>query len=168
MGLENTKVYKTDNGDKLVVASGGTLQLDSGATFSNGLAVAVADITDNSGGATADGTIGAVTAPTAIGATLTDSTGLDGTHDDTLAATTVPADITGGESPTEAEHNALLAVVRVIAQNGSDTAQKVIELVTAQGQDRTAIVALTDAVKELSTKLNAALAALRTSGALAT
>lgn len=60
--------------------------------------------------------------------TLTDSTGLDGTHDDTLAATTVPAAITGGESPTEAEHNALRAVVAVMAQNASDMAQKIIEL----------------------------------------
>lgn len=63
--------------------------------------------------------------------TLTDSTGLSGTHDDTLAATAVPADLTGGESPTEAEHNAALAVMRVIAQNVSDVAQKVLELRTA-------------------------------------
>jgi hypothetical protein len=62
---------------------------------------------------------------------LTDSTGLSGTHNDTLSATTVPADITGGESPTEAEHNALLAVTRVIAQNASDTAQKVLEILAA-------------------------------------
>lgn len=63
--------------------------------------------------------------------TLTDSTGLSGTHNDTLSATTVPADLTGGESPTEAEHNALLAVVRVIAQNESDLGQKVIEILAA-------------------------------------
>jgi predicted RecA/RadA family phage recombinase len=160
---------------------------------------AIADLTDNSGGAAADGTIGAVTAPTALTdngggtadgtvasqaapVTLTDSTGLSGTHDDTLAATTVPADITGGESPTEAEHNAALAVIRVIAQNASDTGQKVIELVTlastardnlkelttAEGQNRTAIVALTDAVKELSAKTNAILAALRAAGTIST
>jgi predicted RecA/RadA family phage recombinase len=163
-----------------------------------GAQAAIADITDNSGGASADGTIGAVTAPTALTdngggtadgtvasqaapVTLTDNTGLSGTHDDTLAATTVPADLTGGESPTEAEHNALLAVVRAMAQNASDTAQKVIELVagettaqnnlkevtTALGQDRTAIVALTDAVKELSTKINTILAELRTAGIIA-
>lgn len=66
--------------------------------------------------------------PQAAIVVLTDSTGLSGTHDDTLAATTVPADLTGGESPTEAEHNALLAVVRVMAQNDSDIAQKVLEL----------------------------------------
>lgn len=118
-------------------------------------------LTDNGGGATADGTIAVVTAPTAIGATLTDNTGLAGSHDDTLAATTVPADLTGGESPTEAEHNAVLALLRVMAQNESDLAQKAIELVTAQGADRTAIVALTDAVKELSTKINSIITAMQ-------
>lgn len=64
----------------------------------------------------------------AVVATLTDSTGLSGSHDDTLAATTVPADITGGQSPTEAEHNEALAVMRVLAQNQSDLAQKIIEI----------------------------------------
>lgn len=162
-------------------------------------AAVVAALTDNSGGAAADGTIGVVTAPTALtdngggtadgtvaslapATTLTDSTGLSGSHDDTLAATSVPADLTGGEDPTEAEHNALLAVVRVMAQNDSDLAQKVIELVTfqgvvqddfkelttAQGQNRTAIVALTDAVAELATKTNAILTALKNAGLMAT
>lgn len=164
---------------------------------SEGPQAAEADLVDNSGGAAADGTIGVVTAPTALTdngggtadgtvalqaepVTLTDNTSFSGTHDDTLAAVTVPADLTGGESPTEAEHNALLAVVRVIAQNQSDICQKVIELValagvaqdnlkeltTGQAQDRTAIVALTDAVKELSTKLNATLAKLRLAGVI--
>ena len=114
-------------------------------THANPTAVA---LTDNGGG-TADGTVAAQAAPvtltdstgfsgghddtlaaTATPTTLTDSTGLSGTHDDTLAATTVPADITGGEAPTEAEHNAHLAVSRVMAQNISDVGQKVIELVT--------------------------------------
>jgi predicted RecA/RadA family phage recombinase len=69
--------------------------------------------------------------PQAAIVALTDSTGLSGTHDDTLAATSVPAAITGGESPTEAEHNALRAVVEVMAQNASDIAQKVLEIRTA-------------------------------------
>jgi predicted RecA/RadA family phage recombinase len=60
--------------------------------------------------------------------TLTDSTGQSGTHDDTLAATTVPAALTGGESPTEAEHNAVLTLLGVMVQNQSDVAQKVIEI----------------------------------------
>lgn len=122
----------------------------------------VAALTDNSGGAAADGTIGAVTAPTAIAATLTDSTGQSGTHDDTLAATTTMADLTGGESPTEAEFNTLLAEVRVICQNASDAGQKIIELVAAQAENRTALIALTDAVAELATKINAEIAALKT------
>ncbi|MEQ1862224.1 MAG: hypothetical protein ABMA13_20090 [Chthoniobacteraceae bacterium] len=155
-------------------------------------------ITDNSGGATADGTIAIVTAPTALtdngggtadatvasmaaAVTLTDSTGLSGTHDDTLAATTTQADLTGGEDPTEAEFNTLLAEVRVIAQNESDLAQKVIEIVTrqtteqdnfkelttAQAANRAAIVALTDAVKELSTQVNLVRTKFITNGLLA-
>jgi predicted RecA/RadA family phage recombinase len=117
---------------------------------------AIASLTDNGGG-TADGTVASQAAPT----TLTDSTGLSGTHDDTLAATTVPADITGGESPTEAEHNALLAVTRVIAQNASDTGQKVIEMVTLAG-------AAQNNLKELTTKVEAILVALRAAGIIAT
>ena len=142
-------------------------------------------LTDSSGGAAANDTIGAVTAPTALTdngggtadatvasqaapTTLTDSTGQSGTHDDTLAATTTMADITGGESPTEAEFNTLLAEVRVICQNASDSGQKIIELVTlagtaqnnlkelttAQAANRLAIVALTDAITEVATKVN--------------
>jgi hypothetical protein len=89
-------------------------------------AATAAQLTDNSGGATADGTIGAVTAPTA----LTDSTG--GTADGTLSA--VGATNSGDVSGT-------------INNNFK-------ELTTAQGQNRTAIIALTDAVKELSTEIN--------------
>jgi len=127
-------------------------------------AAAVAALTDNGGGVSADGTIGAITAPTALAATLTDSTGKSGSHDDTLAAASVPSDLTGGESPTEAEHNAALAAMRVIDQNVSDVGQKVIELVTAQAANRLAIVALTDAVKELSAKQNAVIASLKAAG----
>lgn len=105
-------------------------------------------LTDNGGG-TADGTVASQAAPT----TLTDSTGLSGTHDDTLAATTVPADLTGGESPTEAEHNALLAVIRVMAQNQSDVAQKIIELVTLATTAR-------NNLKEVTTQLNLVIAAI--------
>lgn len=162
---------------------------------------AVADLTDNSGGATADGTIGAVTAPTAIAATLTDNTGDSGTHDDTLAdglTATTPAAITNytahtsGSTPVtsnaatdldttaaalatlENEVTALRATVAACVtdltvqnQNDSDLAQKILELVTAQAANRAAIVALTDAVKELSTKQNALLAVLRTGQMLA-
>jgi hypothetical protein len=68
---------------------------------------------------------------TTVVAGLTDSSGLSGTHDDTIAAMTTQVDITGGQSPTEAEFNTLLAEVRVIAQNDSDVAQKVNEVIAA-------------------------------------
>ena len=152
-------------------SSTGYVKLNGSApSSSEGPQAAEADLTDNSGGAAADGTIGAVTAPTALTdngggtadgtvalqaepVTLTDSTGLSGTHDDTLAATTVPADIAGGDSPTEAEHNALLAVVRVIAQNQSDLAQKVIELVTLAGVAQDNLKELTTAQAENRTAI---------------
>lgn len=144
--------------DKIFVSDGSKWQ-----NFSPGssIADAVADtaaltsvtLTDNGGG-TADNTVASQAAPV----TLTDSTGLSGTHDDTLAATSVPADLTGGESPTEAEHNALLAVVRVMAQNQSDMAQKIIEIVTLLGTAQ-------NNLKEVTTQLAAErvdIAAVRT------
>ena len=172
-------------------------------------AAVVAALTDSSGGAAANGTIEAVTAPTALGATLTDSTGLSGTHDDTLAATTVPTiTATNPTAPTgysavvnmtnpvtKAEGEAvsaalatlvtevgtyetaisalvvdvaaILALEAVIVQNQSDTAQKVIELVTAQAANRTAIVALTHGLAELAAKVNAILSSLKTAGTMA-
>jgi predicted RecA/RadA family phage recombinase len=171
--------------------------------LSEGKQAAVADLVDNSGGAAADGTIGAVTAPTAIGATLTDNTGGSGAHDDTIAdglTATAPAGVTavavgdldatnnGWGASSEANfdkiHTAIDALVADVTelqskldaavtdlgvqnQNDSDLTQKVMELVTAQGENRTAIVALTDAIKELSTKQNALLASLRLTGLIA-
>lgn len=121
-------------------SSTGSVRLNGTApSTSEGPQAAEADLTDNSGGATADGTIGAVTAPTA----LTNSTG--GVADGTLSA--------------------------VGATNGGDVSGTInnnfTELTTAQAANRLAIIALTDAVKELSTKLNAALAKLRTFGVIA-
>lgn len=118
-------------------------------------AAVVAALTDNGGG-TADGTVASMAAATA----LTDSTGLSGTHDDTLAATSVMSDITGGEDPTEAEFNTLLAVVRIIAQNASDTAQKVNELITWQ-------TTVQNNVKECTAKITSILANLKTAGLMA-
>lgn len=118
-------------------------------------ATVVAAFTDNGGG-TADGTVASMAAAT----TLTDSTGQSGTHDDTLAATTTQADLTGGESPTEAEFNTLLAEVRVMCQNASDTAQKIIELVTWQAT-------VQNNVKECTAKIDAILSALKTAGLMA-
>ncbi|HPM40809.1 MAG TPA: DUF2190 family protein [bacterium] len=160
----------------------------------------VAALIDNSGGATADGTIGVVTAPTeltdngggtadgivavqAAPTTLTDNSGGSGTHDDTLAEVTVPtlAGWNGSTNPSAAEATEIITACTALKQNQSDVAQKVIELVTlagvaqdnlkelttAQGQDRTAIVALTDAVKELSTKVNVILSAMKSANLMA-
>lgn len=161
-------------------------------------AAVVAALTDSSGGAAADGTIGAITAPTAIAATLTDSTGDSGTHNDTLAdglTATAPAAITNytavvnmTDPVTKAEGEAVSAALATLEnevtalqvtvaacvtdltvqnQNDSDLAQKVIELVATQAQNRTAIVALQDAVKELATKTNAILTSLKNAGTMA-
>lgn len=144
---------------------------------------AEADLTDNSGGAAADGTIAVVTAPTA----LTDNGG--GTADATVAVMTVPADLTwhadienaaangalvqsSAVNPTKAEFDELAHELglKVNALNALSTVMKnnFKELTTTQGENRAAIVALTDAVKELATKQNALLAKLRIVGIIAT
>ncbi len=112
------RVDQIQNSDGTIMVDGSLIAVDPG--------VAVVELTDSTGlEPTHDDTL----AETAVVVTLTDSTGLSGSHNDTLAATTVPADLTGGQSPTETEHNDLLTVVRVMAQNDSDMAQKIIELV---------------------------------------
>jgi hypothetical protein len=121
---QNQPVYAADDGDATLTAAGGTfigrvVNWISGTTCDVVFKGSVLKV-DSVG--TADG---------AVLVTLTDSTGQSGTHNDTLAAQTTQVDIAGGESPTEAEFNTLLAEVRVIAQNLSDVAQKVIELVAA-------------------------------------
>lgn len=141
-------------GDKLTIESGGEVDVKAGGKIlaAGTQAANIVALTDNSGG-TADNTIAAV----GIAATLTDNTGLSGSHDDTLAASAVPADIAGGESPTEAEHNAALAVMRVMAQNDSDLCQKVIEVVAD----------LTDVKNnfaDLTAKVNALIAAVQGAG----
>lgn len=88
-----------------------------------------AAITDNSGGGSADGTIAVVTAPTA----LTDSSG--GSAGATLAAITNAAN-TG-------------------SADVGPTANAIASLAARQAENRAAIVALTDAIKELSTAINA-------------
>lgn len=88
-------------------------------------------ITDNSGGATANGTIGVVTAPTA----LTDNS--SGSATATLAAitSTTPADL--------AAVGVQLGVIK----------DAIASIAARQAENRTAIVALTDAVKEITTKI---------------
>lgn len=143
---------------------------------------AVADLTDSSGGATADGTIGLVTAPTA----LTDNGG--GTADGTvasMAAATAPTTGTLGGTANGAFET-------VGATNSGDVSGAIMnnfqelktfadaivtwqgtvqnnfkEMTTAQAANRAATVSLTDAVTELSTKMNALLAKLRIAGVIA-
>jgi len=167
-------------------SSTGRVRLGGGgapAEFAEGQQAAIADLTDNSGGATADGTIGAVTQPTA----LTDNGG--GTADATvasMAAVTAPTTGTLGGTANG-------ALETVGATNGGDVSGAIMnnfqefktfadntatwmtttqnnmkEVTTTLAAQRTADIALTDAVKELSTKLNAALAALRAAGIIAT
>lgn len=129
---------------------------------------ALTALTDNSGGATADGTIAIVTAPTA----LTDNGG--GTADATVAAMTLATALTvtdgagtndGTIGAITADASVIAAVQEIAAKIATiitfDTAVKdnFKELTTAQAANRLAIIALTDAVKELSTKLNALIAA---------
>jgi predicted RecA/RadA family phage recombinase len=117
-------------------SSTGYVRLNGAApATAEGAQAAIADLTDSSGGATADGTIGAVTAPTAL------------THSVGTADNTVD-DVTGSFSQTVLNNNFK-------------------ELTTAQAANRLAIIALTDAVKELSTKVNAILADLRAAGIVA-
>lgn len=120
---------------------------------------AITSLTDNTGGSTND-------TLTALGGitTLTDSTGLSGSHDDTLAAVTTftPSVAWNGSSvyPSAADATAIGTAITVLNQNASDTAQKVIELVAD----------MTDAQNnfaDCAAKINAILAALRVAGIIA-
>lgn len=138
------------------------------ATLADGLTVTA--LTDSSGGATANGTIEAVTAPSAV----TDSTG--GTPGTTLAAITSPTAVTNSSGGSTAD-TIIAAITEAgtagsaditptkdaiakLAVLGNANAAAVIllkddiaSLAARQAENRAAI-ALTDAVKELSTKLN--------------
>lgn len=119
----------------------------------------VAALTDNSGGAAADGTIGAVTAPSAI----TDNSGGVDPANNTIAVVTNP-DLSAwnaGTDPTAAQATAIGAAF---------TAAKaaIAQLAAKQNVDRTAIIALTDAVKELATEINAILTSLKNAGLMKT
>lgn len=134
----------------------------------------IAALTDSSGGATADGTIGAVTAPTA----MTDSSG--GVASATLAAQTLPTALThavgtadatvddvGGSFNQTTLNNNFKELTTAQAANRAQLA--LLQIATAswaarQAENRTALVALTDAVKELSTKQNEVIATLKTAG----
>jgi len=141
-------------------------------------AVVVAAITDNSGGATADGTIGAVTAPSA----LTDNSG-GAAADGTIGVVTAPTalthavgtadntveDVTGAFDRTVLNNNFKELTT---AQTANRTAiialtDAIKEITTAQAANRLAIIALTDAVKEITTKEAAILTSLKNAGIMA-
>jgi hypothetical protein len=125
----------------------------SGITFTQTYSTATATVpaptaaalTDNSGGATADGTIGAVTAPAAI----TDSSGGVDPGNNTIAVVTNP-DLSAWNGSTDP------SAAQATAIGGAFTSAKaaIAQLAAKQNVDRTAIIALTDAVKELSTVVN--------------
>lgn len=129
----------------------GYVRLNGAAPGSlEGPQAAEADLVDSSGGAAADGTIGAVTAPSA----LTDNGA--GTADGTVEAMAAVS-TGGGNTYSDAAVNAVFAAIR----------NNFKEFTTTQAANRLAIIALTDAVKELSTKQNALLAKLRITGQIA-
>lgn len=157
----NKEVTKTATDVPLGVAAADAAGADTTvhvklAGGGNGTATAatVAALTDNSGGAAADGTIGVVTAPTA----LTDNSG--GTASGTLALidqTITGVDGTGSNAASVTEVNAQLVII----------ANSIASLAARQAEDRAAIISLTDAVKELSTKQNAVITSLKNAGLMA-
>jgi predicted RecA/RadA family phage recombinase len=140
-------------------SSTGTVRLNgSTALFAEGQEAVITALTDNGGGAAADNTIGAVTAPSAI----TDNSGGVDPGNNTIAVVTNP-DLSawnGSTDPSSAQATAIGAAF---------TAAKaaVAQLAAKQNVDRTAIVALTDAIKELSTKQNEVIASLKSAGIIA-
>ncbi len=130
-------------------SSTGNVKLTPGAAMTEGAQAHIPDLTDSSGGATADGTIGVVTIPTAL-------TGAgSGTANGALEA---EGTVTTGGGNTYAD-SAVNAVFSKIENN-------IMELAACETANITAITALRDAVKELSTKQNALLAELRLAGVL--
>lgn len=146
--------YETAAAGGAVTPSGITFTQTYATADGTIAALTTTALTDNGGGI-ADGTVASMAAPT----TLTDSTGLSGTHDDTLAATAAPAALTegagaiGGTSDGDlpalvdpagdagasviagirevaTRCNTLGTLAGVLAQNESDIAQKIIEMVT--------------------------------------
>lgn len=146
MSSYETKVYKKQGGDELVVESGGTITVKSGGTLNieSGAAVkaggtqasAITSLTDSSTG-TATNTIAAATNTDA----LTDST--TGTPGNTL--------VDAGGSYTQANLNNNFASIAA-------------ELAT----QRSLNTVLVNAIASLAAKDNAVLAALRGAGIIAT
>lgn len=116
-----------------------------------GSQTAIVALVDSSGGAAADGTIGLVTAPT----TLVDNGA--GTADGTIEAMAAAA-CAGGATPTAANVDTAVAALSLSVRNNFK------EFTTTQIANRVAIIALTDAITELSARSNTMLAELKLAG----
>jgi hypothetical protein len=151
-GTTYTQTYSTAN--RTVANPTATALTDnSGGAAADGTIAAVTlpgALTDNSGGAAADGTIGAINVPAA----LTDNSG-GGAADSTIGAIPNPAD-------TPASADALRD--DLVATTIPAVKDAIAELAAKVNAQRTSLVALTDAVAELAAKCNAsntAISALR-------
>lgn len=105
----------------------------------------IAALVDNSGGATADGTIGAVTAPTA----LVDNGG--GTADGTVAAMTAAAAITDSSTGVDPGNNIIAAITNPDLSGWNGSTDPTAAQATAIGAAFTAIKA---AIAQLAAKMN--------------
>lgn len=141
-------------------SSTGSVRLNGIApATAEGPQLAEADLTDNSGGAAADGTIGVVTAPTALGATLTDSSGYDATHDDTIAAMAAITTLTDSTGDSATHDDTLADGVTVgaalVDNSGGGAADGTIALITNAANAGSADVApVADAITELAARCN--------------
>ena len=132
-------------------------------------AAAVAALTDSGGGASANGTIELVTAPTAASAaTATNPAAPTAYTAHASGATTVTSNAATDLDTTAAALATLRGEVATYETAISALIVDVADLRSRQGEDRTAIIALTDAVKELSTKTNAVISSLKTATLMAT
>jgi hypothetical protein len=104
---------------------------ESAGTAAGGAGAALVDLTDSSGlSGSHDDTVAAMAAIV----TLTDNTGQSGTHDDTLAATTVPAalTVTDGAGTNDGTIGAITADASVIAAV-QEIAAKIAAIITLLG-----------------------------------
>jgi hypothetical protein len=134
----NTQLRQTDTG--LLIGSSATQKLAfyGGARVVQPHSAAQAALVNNTGGSTANATL-------AAGA-LTDNSG-GATADGTIAAVAAPSALTDNTTGT--------ASTTLASISDAATKNAIASLAARQAENRAAIVALTDAVKELSTASNA-------------
>lgn len=143
----------------LVRLNGVPSETNAPDAVSGGL-TAVVKFTDNSGGAAADNTIAAITAPAAI----VDNSGGTAPVDHTMVVITQPNLASWDGATVFPSSNQGGAIANAILLLTNDVAL----LAGKQNTNRTAIVALTDAVTELATKVNVLIDRLRSAGVIVT